>query len=265
MLLFKLFSQDYSIIDIIDLILVGLLLIQLYSLIRGTLGINIFFGMLLIYAAYLVVKFVKLNLLTEILGQFVNAGVIALLIVFQPEIRKFLLQLGKVGFVDRDHFWAIIRGTKKQRSKQQELDAIEIVTALEFFSKTKTGALIVFFSTFKLNDFNSPGVKINGSISAKLLQSIFEKQSPLHDGAVIISQNKIVFAGTVLPVSEGPSVPEWAGLRHRAAIGITENTEATSIIVSEETGFISYAKDGKLKSNISLEEALQVVNAALVG
>lgn len=264
-LLIKIFSHDYSVLDVIDIVLVILLLIEMYRLVRGTLGINIFFGMLLIYGAYLLVKFVKLNLLTEIIGQFVNAGVIALLIVFQPEIRRFLLKLGKAGLGDRENLWDLIRGNKKQRTKQQDHDVIEIVNALEHFSTKKTGALMVFFSTFKLNDFNSPGVKINAVISAKLLESIFEKSSPLHDGAVIVSQNKIVFAGTVLPVSESPSVPERAGLRHRAAIGITEETDAIAVIVSEETGIISYARNGKIKSTVSLPELRQVVHEALGG
>ncbi|MEO6166290.1 MAG: diadenylate cyclase CdaA [Chitinophagales bacterium] len=265
LLLIKIFSHEYSMIDIIDMVLVTLLLVELYRLIRGTLGINIFFGMLLIYASYLLVKFLQLHLLTEIIGQFVNAGVIALLIVFQPEIRRFLLKLGKAGLGDRENLWDLIRGNKKRRTKQQDQDAIEIVNALEYFSEHKTGALMVFFSTFKLNDFNSPGVKINAVISAKLLESIFEKSSPLHDGAVIVSQNKIVFAGTVLPVSESPSVPERAGLRHRAAIGITEETDAISVIVSEETGIISYARNGKIKSVSAIGELKQVLHDALVG
>lgn len=262
MLLFKLFSHNYTLIDVVDILLVALLVIEMYRLVRGTLGINIFFGMLLIYGAYLLVKLFKLPLLTEIIGLFVNAGVIALLIVFQPEIRRFLLKLGKAGLGDRENLWVLIRGNKKGRTKQQEQDALEMLNALEYFSNNKIGALMVFFSTFKLNDFNSPGVKINAVISAKLLESIFEKSSPLHDGAVIVSQNKIVFAGTVLPVSESMFVPERAGLRHRAAIGITEDTDATAIVVSEETGTISCARNGKIKTIATMAELKQVLHDA---
>jgi uncharacterized protein (TIGR00159 family) len=265
MLLYKLFDHDFSVIDIIDIVLVILLLFELYRLVRGTLGINIFFGILVIYISYRLVKFLNLDLLTEILGQFVNAGVITLLIVFQPEIRKFLLQVGKIGMVDGENIWDIIHGTKRERTKQQHVDANEIVTALDYFSKNNIGALLVFFSTFKLNDFNNPGVKINAVISAKLLESIFEKSSPLHDGAVIISQNRLVFAGSVLPVSESPLVPERVGLRHRAALGITEETEAVAVIVSEETGQISYAHRGKIIMNVSMEELQKVVHEALIG
>jgi diadenylate cyclase len=264
MLLFKIFSYEYSITDLIDISLVILLVIELYRLIRGTLGIKIFFGMLLIYGSYLLVKFLQLHLLTELLGQFVNAGVIAMLIVFQPEIRRFLLQLGKAGLGDRENLWNFIRGNKKQRTRQLETDAAEITDALRYFSQKKTGALLVFFSTFKLNDFNNPGVKINAVISGKVLEIFFEKASPLHDGAVIISQNRIVFAGTVLPMSESEAIPERAGMRHRASIGITEHTDAVSVIVSEETGNISFAKDGKIRSNISLEELRQVITDALL-
>jgi uncharacterized protein (TIGR00159 family) len=185
--------------------------------------------------------------------------------VFQPEIRRFLLQLGKAGLGDRENLLSLFRPNKKQRTKQHELDTIEIVNAIDYFSKTKTGALMVFFSTFKLNDFNSPGVKINGVISRKLLESIFEKSSPLHDGAVIISQGKIVFAGTVLPISESSSVPERAGLRHRAAIGITEDTDAIAVTVSEETGIISFSKDGKIRTALTIEEVNTIVHDALVG
>ncbi|MBA2421714.1 MAG: TIGR00159 family protein [Chitinophagales bacterium] len=265
MLLFKLIGYDFSIIDVIDVALVILLLFELYRLVRGTLGINIFFGMLVIYVSYRLVKFMNLDLLTEILGQFVNAGVITLLIVFQPEIRKFLLQLGKIGRVDGENLWDVIRGAKKERTKQQDFDTNEIVTALDYFSKNNIGSLLVFFSAFKLNDFSNPGVKINAVISAKLLESIFEKSSPLHDGAVIISQNRLVFAGSVLPVSESPLVPERVGLRHRAAIGITEETEAIAVIVSEETGQISYAHRGKIIMNIPMVELQKVVHEALLG
>ncbi len=265
LLLYKIFSHEYSLIDVIDLILVGLLVIELYRLVRGTRAMNIFFGMLLIYCTYLLVKFLKLHFLTDIIGAFVNAGLIAILIVFQPEIRRFLLKLGKAGLGDRENIWDFIRGNKKKRSKQQDQDAVEIENAIEYFSRTKTGALMVFFSTFKLNDFNSPGVKINAVISAKLLESIFEKSSPLHDGAVIISQHKIVFAGTVLPISESSTVPERAGLRHRAAIGITEETDAISVIVSEETGIISYSRNGKINSITNTGELKQVLHEALAG
>ena len=263
MLLFKLFGHEYSFIDVIDIILVIVLIIELYRLVRGTLGINIFFGLLLIYGVYQLVKFLKLSLLTEILSQFVNAGVIALIIVFQPEIRRFLLQLGK-GLGDRENLWDMIRGSKRHRARQHESEVTEIINGLDYFSKTKTGALIVFFSTFKLNDFSNPGVKINGVISSKLLESIFEKSSPLHDGAVIISQNRIVFAGSVLPMSESSEIPERAGMRHRAAIGITESTDGISVVVSEETGHISFAKDGKIKTNITLAEAKQIVHEAMM-
>lgn len=265
LLLYKIFSHEYSLIDVIDLILVGLLVIELYRLVRGTRAMNIFFGMLLIYCTYLLVKFLNLHFLTDIIGAFVNAGLIAILIVFQPEIRRFLLKLGKAGLGDRENIWDFIRGNKKKRTKQQDQDAVEIENAISYFSRTKTGALIVFFSTFKLNDFNSPGVKINAVISAKLLESIFEKSSPLHDGAVIISQHKIVFAGTVLPISESSTVPERAGLRHRAAIGITEETDAISVIVSEETGIISYSRNGKINSISNIGELKQVLHEALAG
>ncbi len=261
--MFKIFTYEIGIIEVIDLIFVLILLYQLYRLVKGTLGINIFFGMLIIYFAYIVARILKLEVLSGILGQFVNAGVIALLIVFQPEVRRFLLQIGKAGVSDRGNLFDLFRKRNQKRSQQQEQDIMEINNAVQHFSDTKTGALLVFFSAFKLHDLNNAGVKINGDISAKLLESIFVKTSPLHDGAVIISRNKIVFAGTVLPLSESADVPGRAGLRHRAAIGITEHTDAIALIVSEETGYISYTIDGKIKTNISEDEMRAIIREAV--
>lgn len=267
MLLFKLFGHkfDYSPTDIIDLLLVLLLIYYLYRRVRGTLGINIFLGMLVIYGLYRLVRFFKLEILTDLLGHFVSAGVIVIIIVFQPEIRKFLLSLGNVNVFGRFKFFRNLPFNKKQKTKKQEAVIKEIVRALENLSGTKTGALIVFTDHFRLQDLTNPGVRLQSHISEKLLESIFNKHSPLHDGAVIIANQRIIYAGSVLPVSESVQLPERIGLRHRSAVGITEHADAISVVVSEETGNISYAHDGKLKQHIGSAEMQKLISDIIIG
>ena len=267
MLLVKLFGHkfDYSVADTVDLILVLLLIYWFYKRIRGTLGINMFLGMLVIYGAYRMVRFFKLEVLTDLLGHFVSAGVIVIIIVFQPEIRKFLLSLGNVNVLDRYKIFRKLPFNQKQRTRQQETLIKEINRAVENLSATKTGALMVFTDHVRLQDLPNPGVQLQSHISEKLLESIFNKNSPLHDGAVIIANHRIIYAGSVLPVSESIELPERIGLRHRSAVGITENSDAISLVVSEESGNISFAYDGKLKQNISKEETLKLITNLIIG
>ena len=267
MLLIKLFGHtfDYSVTDMVDLALVLLLTWQLYKRIRGTLGINIFFGMLVIYGAFRLVRYFKLDILTDLLGHFVSAGVIVIIIVFQPEIRKFLLSLGNVNVLERFRIFRKLPFNKKQRTRQQETIIKEIIRALEILSVAKTGALIVFADHFRLQDLPNPGVQLQAHISEKLLESIFNKNSPLHDGAVIIARNRIIYAGSVLPVSESVELPARIGLRHRSAVGITEGTDAVSVIVSEETGHISCAKNGRLFQNLSAEGIDKLMKEIFIG
>ncbi len=267
MLLFKLFGHtfDYSVTDTIDLLLVLFLIYYFYRRVRGTLGVNMFLGMLVIYGLYRLVRFFKLDILTDLLGHFVSAGVIVIIIVFQPEIRKFLLSLGNVSVLERFKLFRNLPINKRQKTKKQETVIKEIVRALENLSSTKTGALIVFTDHFRLQDLTNPGVQLQSHISEKLLESIFNKYSPLHDGAVIVANQRIIYAGSVLPVSESMELPERIGLRHRSAVGITENSDAISVVVSEESGNISYARDGKLKQNLSKEETTRLITDLIIG
>ncbi len=267
MLLFKLFNHkfDYTVTEYFDIALVLLLIYFLYRRIKGTLGINIFIGMLLIYGVYRLVKFFHLDILSDVLGLFVNAGVIAMLVVFQPEIRKFLLTIGSVSLFDRFRFLKKFTAGKRNRTRQQQEIVNEIVTAVENMSLSNTGALLVFTDHFRLQDLNTPGVPLQALISGKLIESIFNKTSPLHDGAMIIANQKIIFAGSVLPVSESPSLPSRIGLRHRSAVGITEHGDAVSIVVSEETGNISYAKGGELHSGITVTELRKLLQGIITG
>ena len=187
-----------------------------------------------------------MELLSEILGQFIGVGVLAIIIVFQQEIRKFLLMIGTTSFQNQQNFLKSLIKSKKEIS----LNIKEISNACISMSKSKTGALIIITRNTELGSFEQTGEKINAPVNKGLLESIFFKNSPLHDGALIISKNKIVAARCILPISDQVKLPVYMGLRHRAAASLTEMTDALAIIVSEETGKISYLKQGRLKENI---------------
>ncbi len=235
-------------LDVIDVLLVAVLFYQLYILIRGTGAINIFLGILSIYLLWWLVRIFEMELLTAILGQFIAVGVLALIIVFQPEIRKFLLVIGKRSFIkpgSRELFkglWSMENDT--------DLNIPPIVNALESFAESRTGALVVITKESELESFMETGQKLDAIISEQLLGSIFYKNSPLHDGAVIISNNRIRAARCVLPVSEARRFPVTLGLRHRAALGISEQSDAVALVVSEQSGKISWCKAGEIRRNI---------------
>lgn len=235
-------------LDIIDIILVAILLYQLYLLIRGTGALNIFVGILSIYLVWWLVRIFEMELLTAILGQFISVGVLALIIVFQPEIRKFLLMVGTRSFINKPsrrffkRLWQFDDAIK--------LNISPIVNSCQRFSESRNGALIVITKENELAFFVETGELIDARISEQLLDNIFFKNSPLHDGAVIISSNRIRAARCVLPVSASKEIPSSLGLRHRAAAGITEQSDAIAIVVSEQTGKISVSKEGEIKRNL---------------
>jgi diadenylate cyclase len=248
-------------LDIVDIILVALLIYLLYKLVRGTIAFNIFLGFLFVYLFWLVVQALNMQLLSTILGQFIGVGVIALLIVFQQEIRRFLLLIGKnSAFFNRPGGWKILLPWNWRLEKPQDLNFTEIVEACKEMSKTKTGALIVIAKTSELRFYASTGTAIDAEISSKLLEAVFNKNSPLHDGAMIIAKNKIKAASCILPVSENDTIPKFLGMRHRSGLGISEQTDAMAIMVSEERGTISVANGGKFMLKVSpkkLHEILQ--------
>jgi diadenylate cyclase len=253
-LLIKIGFLEFNWIDLLDIIIVGLLIFQIYRLIRGSLAFNIFIGFIIIYFLWLAVRFSGMELLAGILNQFINVGVIALLIVFQPEVRKFLLYLGKGSqFKQSASLFSLFN--RKAATREMFTDNIpEILMALENLRKNKLGAILVFSQTSRMQMIASTGVFLDSMISAKLLESIFEKNSPLHDGAVIINDFKIVAAGCVLPVSDNSEQANRMGLRHRAAIGITEVSDAIALVISEERGMLSYARNGRLINDVNIDE-----------
>lgn len=252
---------DFSILDAIDILLVAFLLYQLYRLIRGTVAINIFLGVAAIYLIWKLVEALQMELLTEILGNFMGVGVIALVIVFQQEIRKFLLLLGSTSFTRRRRFLRQLKWINTDDESEVEVE--EISMACRDLSSTKTGALIVIERQSGLGSYSDTGTAINAKLSARLLESIFNKSSPLHDGAVIISGNKIVAAGCILPITEKTSLPRRFGLRHRAAIGIAEKTDALVVIVSEETGDISLAINDQFDNKVQPDELESAIRKGL--
>jgi len=250
-------------LDLLDIFLVALLIFQLYKLIKGTVAIRIFLGILAIYLLWKLVSAVQMELLSEILGQFIGLGVLALIIVFQQEIRRFLLLLGSQspfggkGLIRKFLKWS------KQTADENKLNQNAIIRAVQRMSNTKTGALIVISLEGDLSYFNQNGLLLSARLSDRLIESIFFKNSPLHDGAVIIYENKIMYAGCVLPLSESPELSTNFGLRHRAAVGITEHSSSVAIAVSEESGKVSFSEGGKITEIHSMDELKQKLEMAL--
>jgi diadenylate cyclase len=243
---------EFGIKDIIDILCVALLLYYVYKLMKDSGSLNIFYGILLFIVVWILVSQVfGMRLLGSIFDKLVNVGVLALIILFQEEIRRFFLTLGshrQLNFLRRLF-------TKKKDSNEEENPSVmKIVWACEQMSKNKVGALIIIENNMSLNDISKSGESIDAIISSQLIQNIFFKNSPLHDGAMIISRNRIEAAGCILPVSHDMNIPKELGLRHRAALGISQQSDALAIVVSEETGAVSIARRGELKHRISNEE-----------
>jgi len=261
---FQIGFLQIRLLDLIDILMVGALIYQLYRLVWGSLAFNIFLGLLIVYLVTIVVRALNMELLSGILGQFINVGVIAVLIVFQPEVRRFLLYIGRSSRFSRESIWNKLSIRKWRLSTEKEIEINAIIKAVDKLSRTNTGALIVIATTSKLQFIANTGVILNARISSALLESIFYKNNPLHDGAVIIADNKILAAKCILPVSENPDLPSHLGMRHRAAVGITEHSDALSIVVSEERGQISYAYQGQIHLNIDTDQLKETLMRALL-
>ncbi|UOQ66481.1 diadenylate cyclase CdaA [Hymenobacter volaticus] len=248
-------------IDVVDVLLVTVLFYQLYKLLTGSVALKIFLGFMSIYLFYLVVKAVGMELLTSILGQFMSVGVLAGIILFQQEIRRFLLNVGKVTAFERmrNFPW------RRDNSAAERMNITPFVEAAKSLAGKNTGALIAFNLASDLTPFANSGDLIDATVSKRLLMSIFNKTSPLHDGAVIISRGRIQAARCILPVSENPDVPAALGLRHRAAIGLSEVTDAVVLVVSEETGQMSLVRGGEVFRNLAPADLRTRLNEFLFG
>ena len=246
--------QDIKIWDILDVLIVAYLIYLVYKLLRGTIAFNIFIGVILIYLIYWLVGALEMKLLSTLLGKFVGFGVLFLIIIFQPEVRKFLLLLGNTTLRGRFKFVnKFIKGGFKTDVDVDYVNVGEVKKSVAWLSKEKMGALIVIGSAgSQWRDYANNGEEINSDIKCSLVESIFFKNSPLHDGAMIIIDKKIAAVSAVLPLSDRASKDGELGLRHRAALGVSESTDALVIIVSEETGDISYAYEGKLHKAVGI-------------
>ncbi|MCM1005225.1 MAG: diadenylate cyclase CdaA [Prevotella sp.] len=251
---------DFAIKDVIDILLVGLLLFYLYRTMKKSGTINIFVGVLAFVAVWILASEVfGLRLTGSILDKFMSIGLIVLVILFQDQIKRFLIDLGS-----QDKWKFLHRLFHHQDSAKNELDYVmPVVYACMSMSKTKTGALIVFQRNVNLIDYEKTGDVIDANINTRLIENIFFKNSPLHDGAMIIADRRIAAAGCILPVSHDMYIPKELGLRHRAALGMSQVTDAVCVIVSEETGGISMAIDGELKVRLSTPELEHALSEAL--
>lgn len=256
------YFAEMSLIRIIDILLVLYLLYELYNFIKGTAGINIFIGIIAVYLIWKLVIYLQMPLLSEILGQFISVGVIAIIIVFQQEIRKFLLVLGNPRFMNRTRrrflFWRF------SILQDIDLDISAVLKAVKNLSASNTGALIVLTRKNELEDIVLTGIKIDAQISNQLLENLFYKNSPLHDGAVIITDNRVVAAKCILPVSDREDLPQSLGLRHRAALGLSEVTDAIVIVVSEQTGHIAVAVGGELTTQVKPADLMEFLEMQFI-
>ena len=247
---------EFGIKDFIDILLVAFLLYYTYKLMKASGSINVFTGVLVFIMIWLVVSQVlEMKLLGTILDKLVSVGVLALIVLFQEEIRRFLLTLGS-----HRHVRALVRfftGNKKRTVTHD--DIMPIVMACISMGKQKVGALIVMEHNTPLDDVVRTGEVIDANVNQRLIENIFFKNSPLHDGAMVISKQRIKAAGCILPVSHNLDIPKELGLRHRAAMGISQVSDAKAIIVSEETGGISVAYKGQFFLRLSAEELERIL------
>lgn len=234
----------FGIADCIDILLFAIILYYLYKLLRGTAAIRIFWSIAILYVLWKLLSAMHFNLVSGIVGQILSVGIVALLIVFQPEIRKFLLMIGNARILKMFRFHK-----KEDTLFMPEINAV--VRACRRMSNSKTGALIVFEKETPLDECIATGEKLDAIVSRELIENIFFKNSPLHDGALIIRNHRIAAARCILPVSEREDISTDLGLRHRSAIGVTVLSDAVVVVVSEQTGSISLCRGGDITHGIS--------------
>lgn len=254
---------DISFVNIVDLFLVAILLYYVYKLVKGTVAINILIGIIIIYLIWKLTALLHMNIFSSLLGQFISVGVFALIVVFQQEIRKFLLMLGSNNLTNNKLYYKYINIFKPSREISQ-MNIDEFLNGCNKLIKSKTGALFVIERNNSLDFIKNTGDELYLEISSPIIESIFFKNSPLHDGAVIIDGNYITAARIILPVSENKNIDSSLGLRHRAAIGITEKTDSIAIVVSEEKSKLKFIKNGEIFDYKDEKNLKTMIEAELV-
>lgn len=249
---------NIGIIDILDILLSCLLIYIIYRLLKGTTALSIIITFATIYIFWIITSILKMTILAGIVGQFINIGAIGIVIIFQPEIRRFFAMLGSRSMerskINRFFFW------RMHKNKTNDFNSEAIVKAYQHLSSSLTGALIIIARYNDLETIIHTGEKLECEINTQLIETVFFKNSPLHDGAMIIKDNKIKAARCILPVSSNPNISPSLGLRHRSGIGITEQTDSIAIIVSEQTGDISISKSGILEECVTLTRLQEVLD-----
>ena len=234
---------DFNIISFIETLIIALTLVYLYRWIRGTFAIQAAIGIVLVVLLNFAIGLLGFTTITFILSRILDVGILAVFIIFQPEIRKLLYRIGNNTSLDR-----FLAGTNSEAIIDEVIEAVKVM------ARQKTGALIVFARSTSLQDLVDVGVRIDARVNGDLIKTIFQKDTPLHDGAVIIKGNRIVAASCYLPISQNPNISTSFGTRHRAAVGISETNNVFVLIVSEETGRISVAKNGALNSGLTIQK-----------
>lgn len=253
--------MDFEIKDIVDIVIVALLLFYLYRLMKNSGTLSLFYGVLAFILVWVVCYEVfDMRLTGTIVDKFMSIGLIVLVILFQDQIKRFLIDIGGPGK------WKRFRRIFKHEDTDERLHAevMNVVYACMSMSKSKTGALIVFQRKVPLTDYEKTGDEIDADVNVRLIENIFFKNSPLHDGAMIISGHRIAAVGCILPVSHDMNIPKNLGLRHRAALGMSQVTDAVCVIVSEETGGISVAQEGSIKVKVSPIDLEHILSSALL-
>ena len=254
-----------SIADILDILLLGLIIFFLFRWIRGSSAMSIFVAIVSLYMIRVLVSACNMRLMTAIMDMVLDVGVLALIVIFQPEIRKFLIKLGN-RYMNSTQGRAIINkilGKSTQTTLGNAEAVNDITEACRRMSEDKTGALIVIAHKSPLDDIIGTGDRIDAGIHRRLIMNLFFKNSPLHDGAMVISGNRIVAARCTLPITERTDIPANYGMRHKAAIGITEVSDAGVIVVSEETGHISFVMGGQVTSIQNINELKLLLSTSM--
>ena len=246
---------DFGIKDIIDIFLVATMLYYIYRLMRESRSLNVFIGIMVILVVWIFVsQVIEMRLLGSIMDRLASVGLIVLIVIFQDEIRKFLYNLGAHQRVRALKRFFLKDKDEREATMEMMTCIIPIVMATQNMSRGKVGALIVIERHIRLDDIVQTGSLIDSNVNQQLIENIFFKNAPLHDGAMVISKRRIRAAGCILPVSHDLNIPKELGLRHRAALGVSQESDAISIIVSEETGGISIAMGGDFRLRLTPEE-----------
>lgn len=241
---------EFGVKDALDILIVATLLYYMFKMMKESGAIKIFSGLITFVIVWVIFRLIlDMRLLGAIMDKFMSLGLLVLVVLFQEEIRRFLTELGS-----RSRWKFILNLFQKNEIEPVKPYVMPVVYACKSMAKTKTGALIVIACNTPLDKYEKTGESINADVNTRLIENIFFKNSPLHDGAMIISNNRIVSASCILPVSHNTDIPKSLGLRHRSALGISQETDAIAVIVSEETGHISVAKNGKFHLNLSAKD-----------